>query len=207
MRKEPVNELQLFVTHYIPARSRILDMRSCADISNLDFPNGRFDAVIAYDTLEQATDAPRTLSEMQRVLKNGGLLLVNSPNLLSSRAALQAYQKRKIDEEKAASSKLVAGLVANIARLFARNVAQRPKFLYRTKRNQRLFKGSNANVCLNPLDLKFYLEGLGMKVISYQETKHLPSASVAKQLSSRFLADHMSRIRIVARKGARFERQ
>lgn len=206
MKAKLTNEYQRFVAQHVSPRARILNLSSCEDILKLSFANGSFDAVVAYDALEKTYDVPKVLSEMQRVLKNGGLLLINSANLLSTRAAIQAYRRRKAAAEKAASGHLVKGVLSNVGRLMARTVAHRPNFLYRSAATEKMFAQSDAVVCLNPVDLKLYLETIGMKIISYQETKHLPEASVTKHLSSRFLAEHMDRIRIVARKGARFER-
>lgn len=49
----------------------------------LGFKNSWFDAVILQDVLEHTADAKKVLSEINRVLKNHGILFMNTPNRLS----------------------------------------------------------------------------------------------------------------------------
>ena len=54
-----------------------------ADVSALPFPDGQFDAVVSHQMIEHVVPVGRALSEMGRVVKPGGLVLLMSPNLLS----------------------------------------------------------------------------------------------------------------------------
>jgi ubiquinone/menaquinone biosynthesis C-methylase UbiE len=50
------------------------------DVYHLNYPDATFDSVIAMGLVEYLDDEPRAFSEMARVLKPGGLLIVSFPN-------------------------------------------------------------------------------------------------------------------------------
>lgn len=55
----------------------------CGNILELPFAGESFDCVGIYQVIEHIPDIPRLLSEMVRVLRKGGRLIILSPNLLS----------------------------------------------------------------------------------------------------------------------------
>lgn len=52
-----------------------------ADVLNLSFEEGLFDAVVSFETMEHVTDGERFLSEMNRVIKPGGIFVCSTPNI------------------------------------------------------------------------------------------------------------------------------
>ena len=50
------------------------------DIRNLDFPDETFDCVVSFETLEHVTEQDLVISELKRVLKKGGILIISTPN-------------------------------------------------------------------------------------------------------------------------------
>lgn len=52
------------------------------DGGDLSFPDQSFDAVVSMETVEHVEDAERYLSEIHRVLRPGGKLLLSTPNAL-----------------------------------------------------------------------------------------------------------------------------
>lgn len=66
-----------------PARSAQADMEA-----RLPFDDSSFDAVVCVEGIEHVRDRHSTLSELRRVLRPGGRLLITTPNLLSLRARL-----------------------------------------------------------------------------------------------------------------------
>lgn len=52
----------------------------CGNATDLPFPDATFDAVTMFDVLEHVLDDQRAISEAWRLLKDGGVLLVSSPN-------------------------------------------------------------------------------------------------------------------------------
>jgi 2-polyprenyl-3-methyl-5-hydroxy-6-metoxy-1,4-benzoquinol methylase len=51
-----------------------------ADLHALPHPARTFDVVVCFEVLEEVIDAQRVLSEMRRVLRDDGVLVVSSPN-------------------------------------------------------------------------------------------------------------------------------
>lgn len=52
----------------------------CGDVRRLPFESAQFDVVACFETLGQVTDTEAVLTELRRVLRPGGLLLVSAPN-------------------------------------------------------------------------------------------------------------------------------
>lgn len=52
-------------------------------LNNIPFPNTYFDIITCYDVLEHSVDLHNNLSELRRVLKPNGLILVQAPNYKS----------------------------------------------------------------------------------------------------------------------------
>jgi len=50
------------------------------DILNIDFPGNYFDLVVCFETIEHVKNQEKAFSELQRVLKPEGLLIISSPN-------------------------------------------------------------------------------------------------------------------------------
>jgi SAM-dependent methyltransferase len=54
------------------------------DILALDLPDGGFDLVVCFETIEHVADTAAALSELTRVLADGGLLIVSTPERRAS---------------------------------------------------------------------------------------------------------------------------
>lgn len=50
------------------------------DILNIDFPESCFDVITCFETIEHVKNQKKALSELKRVLKPKGLLIISSPN-------------------------------------------------------------------------------------------------------------------------------
>lgn len=53
---------------------------ACASALDLPFDNGRFDAVVSFETLEHLVEHDELMAEFRRVLKPGGFLVLSSPD-------------------------------------------------------------------------------------------------------------------------------
>jgi SAM-dependent methyltransferase len=60
-----------------------LDSVVCGSIESMPFPDNTFDIVIAQWVLEHVADATKTVREIERVLKPGGIFLFMTPNAWS----------------------------------------------------------------------------------------------------------------------------
>ncbi|MDO8941607.1 MAG: class I SAM-dependent methyltransferase, partial [Desulfobacterales bacterium] len=72
------------------------------DIRALDFPDGRFDAVTAFDILEHIADEHAAIAELSRVLRPDGLLLLTVPayDWLWSQHDERAHHQRRYTERR-----------------------------------------------------------------------------------------------------------
>jgi len=53
------------------------------DICDIDFPDGTFDLVVSLETIEHSPSVPKAVSELVRVTRPGGRLIITSPNYVS----------------------------------------------------------------------------------------------------------------------------
>lgn len=65
------------------------------DSNKIEFKDNYFDAVISAETIEHITQPERALSEMARVLKRNGILIIRFPNKLSILKNLLVRVSRK----------------------------------------------------------------------------------------------------------------
>jgi SAM-dependent methyltransferase len=151
-------------------------------VVNLPFDDNSFAVVTAHQVLEHIPDPARMLSEMNRVLRPGGLLCIVGPNLLSLanclRAGLHAWRNRPLRRilirgpetprhpfgntfpEACASS------LMTVVRVIRKKLQRQVSFTYREPDLRPPFHGDNDAVYLcNPLDVGRYLRTLGFTVL------------------------------------------
>lgn len=63
------------------------------DIQHLAHPTSSFDTVISCETIEHVPDPRRAVSELARVLKRGGRLLLTTPNYLGTMGLYRVYAR------------------------------------------------------------------------------------------------------------------
>jgi 2-polyprenyl-3-methyl-5-hydroxy-6-metoxy-1,4-benzoquinol methylase len=98
-----------------------LDLRLMEPEAPLSLEDTSFDIVWAGETIEHVADTAQWLSELRRVLRSGGLLLISTPDhgLLSrlriglSRAAFQAHFDPRADHLRFYTRQLLAELLAD----------------------------------------------------------------------------------------------
>jgi ubiquinone/menaquinone biosynthesis C-methylase UbiE len=64
-----------------------------ADIQNLPFSDNAFDVVISLETLEHVPEPDKGLSELVRVTKTGGKLIISTPNYFGLLGLYRAYRE------------------------------------------------------------------------------------------------------------------
>jgi SAM-dependent methyltransferase len=90
MRQHGISTVGIDPTSALLDRARHLDPTGdyrCACAEELPFPDEQFDLVISYLSLIDIADAERAISEMARVLKRGGTLVIANLTSFASAAA------------------------------------------------------------------------------------------------------------------------
>ncbi len=98
-----------------------LDLRLVEDEAPLPLEDASFDVVWAGETIEHVADTAQWLSELRRVLRSGGLLLISTPDhaplsrlwIGLSRAAFQARFDPRADHLRFYTRQLLAELLAD----------------------------------------------------------------------------------------------
>lgn len=98
-----------------------LDLRLVEPEAPLPFEDTSFDVVWAGETIEHVADTAQWLSELRRVLRSGGLLLISTPDhpplsrlwIGLSRAAFQAHFDPRADHLRFYTRRLLAELLAD----------------------------------------------------------------------------------------------
>ena len=85
------------------ARQRIGDVVVCGDLRDVRYGRNTFDVVTLWHTLEHLTDPLRTLKEIKRILKPGGLLVLNSSAVALDDAETRAKRVLRLPAADAAA--------------------------------------------------------------------------------------------------------
>jgi len=142
------------------------------DVLNLPFSNSSFDVVTSYYLLEHIPDVERALSEMVRVLKKGGLLLIRSPNLLSPYTSLLKFLNILIGRKR--SSSLWGKTTLESSQILLRNsyyslrkiVKVKTNFIYRQPELNVRENDADSVCLLNQMDLKNFFKRKGFKLLN-----------------------------------------
>lgn len=142
------------------------------DALGLPFHNESFDVVCSNDLIEHVPNARQTLSEMVRVVKKGGLIIIASPNLLSPIMPLfdllmmsLGKQGRPVFAE--TKGQAIRNILANFVISLRKRFASQPNFLYRQPNLEDRVIGGDADSVYyaNPMDLELFFKTAGLKVL------------------------------------------
>lgn len=158
-------------------RARNIEFRR-ADILNLPFPNESYDIVSSFLTIEHLYDIAGALSEMVRVAKIGGLIIILAPNLMSpfnelyNLADAVFVRKNRLPWQKKSNPwKAIYLAMYNAGLLFMKSLRRKESFSYRLPILENRFDvvpDNDAVYLANPIDLKFWFKRKGLKIIKYQ---------------------------------------
>lgn len=172
-----------------------------ADVAKLPFKDNYFDIVSSYNTVEHFADVEKALVEMIRVIKPNGQILLHSPNLLSLKHVIDAFNNNGLTfEGKKNKLKLFLLFWRNSFMILKKKLQHRIVINYRQPDFNYQFPDNDATCYLNPVDLKKILKKYHCKIISYQQIKHLKASNIFKRIMSNIMPSYMSIIRIVAQK-------
>ena len=69
------------------------------DVNNMDFEDGRFDSVVCLEVLEHLTTPHKAVSEIHRVLKKNGTLLLSVPFMVKAHGDYMRFTKNYLQEK------------------------------------------------------------------------------------------------------------
>gem|GEM_PF-1367815 len=136
---------------------------TCASVLDLPFPDQEYDVVSTFLAVEHFHNLPQALSEMVRVTKKGGLIIILSPNLLSPFAELYKLFDTPVKSVYLAIYKAVL--------LLWKSFRLKGRFRYRMPLLENRFdiiSDSDAVYLSNPVDLYVWFIKNGLSVIKYQ---------------------------------------
>jgi len=145
-------------------RSHPETVLAASDALRLPFPDGTFDAVVAFEFIEHIPDVPGCLDEIARVLKIRGHIIIHSPNLLSPYLPAFDLLRMSFGGE---GRPVFAETIPQAWRWFWRNlllsiwkkISMRPHFLYREPdlSGNRIGGDADSVYLACPLDLTRHL--------------------------------------------------
>jgi ubiquinone/menaquinone biosynthesis C-methylase UbiE len=138
------------------------------DAMSLTFADCSFDVVTSYALMEHIPDANKALSEMLRVLRPGGYLIVCGPNMLSPLRGLKLFFKGLLACKFHPDGKPKA-ILNNFKLLIMKIFSSELTFHYREPiLNNQTFLGSDwdAVYLLNPIDLIQFARKNNMEVLN-----------------------------------------
>ena len=142
------------------------------DALDLPFKTESFDVVCSSELIEHVPDAERALSEMARVVKKGGKIIIAGPNLCSPILPLidllrmgMGGNGRPIWSE--TKRQAIKNIYINLTRSLKKRFASQPTFLYRKPDIEDQIIGGDADSVYyaNPLDLERFFKNAGLKII------------------------------------------
>jgi 2-polyprenyl-3-methyl-5-hydroxy-6-metoxy-1,4-benzoquinol methylase len=66
---------------------------SVQDIQQIGFPSASFDTVVSFETIEHVPEPRRAVTELARVLRPGGTLVLTTPNYLGATGLFRIYKR------------------------------------------------------------------------------------------------------------------
>lgn len=140
----------------------------CGSATHLPFPDQTFDVVTSHAMVEHLADAAGALAEMDRVLKSGGLLVINAPNMLSpfrsAKLLVQGIRRRAWHPDGTPRA-----LLRCVWQLLRRIGQRTPQFAYRQavlETGKFLGSDYDATFLVNPLDLRAWARQRGYRVLN-----------------------------------------
>lgn len=185
--------------NYAKEKYKNIEFRQ-GDIEKSQLLDNNFDAAVAYNVLEHLANPEKGLREMARVVKGGGLIIIQSPNLLSPKLPLSAIKNGGLTfEGKKNFLSLIWLAIINAVELLSKLIFRKGEIKPREPNYNYTFPDNDATNYVNPVDVRIILEKIGMEIIAYQKFDHFEKEkSLWQKIMSKLMPSAMSIIRIVA---------
>jgi SAM-dependent methyltransferase len=89
--EQPTHQTGIDISEQQLQRNSDLDERVLGDIQYFDFQSRRFDVIVCWDVLEHLPNPELALEKFVEAIKEGGLIVLKLPNLLSVKGLLTKY--------------------------------------------------------------------------------------------------------------------
>ncbi|MBD3181208.1 methyltransferase domain-containing protein [Candidatus Poribacteria bacterium] len=190
-----------FLSEAAQLQSENLKYQAC-DVLALPFNDKSFDVVCSNELIEHVTNAGKTLTEMIRVLKNGGLLIIMGPNLCSPFWAVVDFINMtagKNGRHVWAESRIQALKwgTKNLGLSMKKKLSSKSCFIYREPDLEKAIMGGDSDSVYYscPTDIELFLKANDMEIISLCE-----STTSRGRFLARFFPRFSPYISMVARK-------
>lgn len=142
------------------------------DATQISYPKNQFDVVTSFELIEHITDPQKAFLEMARVLKTGGILIIDSPNLCSPIWGITDFLKMLLGGKgrpvwAETKTQALKWSLTNIGRYLSKKVSSEPKFLFRNPDlSGHVIGGDADSVYLTcPIDIQKLLKKVDFKII------------------------------------------
>lgn len=169
----------------------------------LRFADNSFDVIATSSVLEHCTAVDAILLEFQRLLKSNGLLVIETPNLLSPLSRLKLIVDRLVGRRKTfhryGTPKF---LLLSMFYLMKKIVVRKPEFIY-VEPDYSTFSEADEDVLYlsNHLDYLYFLRAHGFNVLQLSRNK-----GAVRKLISNYLPFIAGGVMVAARKKEETER-
>ena len=150
----------------------------------LRFEVGAFDIVVTSSALEHCTGVDAILLEFMRILRKGGLLVIETPNMISPLSRVKLIVQRLIGRRKKFHRfGTPAFLVTSLFYLAKKLVLRKCEFIYVTPEYSAFSEADeDVSYLSNPLDYYFFLRDRGFKILGLSRSRGLIRKFVSERL-------------------------
>ena len=157
------------------------------DVLDLPFKDCVFDVVCSNELIEHVVDAGRAITEMIRVLKRGGILVIMGPNLCSPFWAIvdlanmfAGKNGRYLWAE--SKTQAIRWGYKNLLISIQKRISRKVNFIYREPNLKKAVAGGDSDSVYysSPIDIEKFTKQYGMEIVSLSESMTLRGKVIAK---------------------------
>ena len=189
---------RLFLDHARGRNSELTFVQG--SLTDLPFDDNSFDAAGLYNVIEHIPDIDQAVAEMSRVVKPGGLIFINAPNLLSPRYPLDVLRHRQrmtYEGEKTAIG-LMQMFIRNVTLLALKRIGILRSYQMRKPILDTMFSDADAVWHCNPLDIARILRRHNTNILKYQPMDYMSNKPLSGRVLNKVLPSSGGLVRIVA---------
>jgi len=169
-------------------------------LTDLPFDDNSFDAAGSYNVIEHLRDIDQAIAEMSRVVKPGGLIFINAPNLLTPKYPLHILRRRQRMTYE--GEKTVIGLmemfIRNVTLLALKRLGILRSCQMRKPILDTMFSDADSVWHCNPLDIARILRNHNTTILKYQPMEYMNHKPLLGRVLNKVTPSSGGLVRIVA---------